>query len=386
MDTVRIGLIGYGGMGRSHASYLTKGDVPGARLAAVCDAFPSALESAKAAYGDDVKYFDDPETMMKSGEVDGILITTPHYEHPKMAMLGFKHGMHVLTEKPAGVYTKQVREMNDAAEKSDKVFGIMFNQRMSPAHQKMKSIVETGELGEIRRINYVITNWFRTQAYYDSGGWRATWGGEGGGVLINQCPHNLDLWQWVCGMPKRMRAFCEFGKYHNIEVEDSVTAYAEYENGATAVFISTTGEAPGSNSWEIVGDRGSLKLEGGKLTFRRTVESVSKFLQESKGAFSTPETWTIDIPINGKDEGHMGVTKDWVRAIREGTPLYIPGQEGINGLMLSNSMLLSTWTDDWVNLPIDEDKFLSELEKRIKNSTFKKPETESKAVNFAGSF
>ncbi|MDF2439331.1 MAG: hypothetical protein JWN98_315, partial [Abditibacteriota bacterium] len=213
-----------------------------------------------------------------------------------------------------------------------------------------------------------------------------TWGGEGGGVLINQCPHNLDLWQWVCGMPKRMRAFCHFGKFHDIEVEDDVTAYAEYENGATAVFISTTGEAPGSNSWEIVGDRGSLKLEGGKLTFKRTVVPVSQFLRESPHGFASPEVWTIDIP-GGKDEGHKAVTKDWVKSIREGTPLFIPGQEGVNGLMLSNAMLLSAWTDNWVNLPIDEELYLAELNKRIESSTFQKQEpAKGQAMNFAGTF
>lgn len=385
MDTVRIGIIGYGGMGRHHAQYLQKNEVAGAALTAVSDAYADALDNARKTLGEGIKYFEDPKALIKSGEVDAVLIATPHYDHPRLALLAFENGLHVLTEKPAGVYTKQVREMNEAAEKSGKVFGIMFQQRMIPHHQKMKQLVESGELGEIKRIQYVITDWFRTQTYYNSGGWRATWGGEGGGVLINQCPHNLDLWQWVCGMPKRMRAFCQFGKFHDIEVEDDVTAYAEYENGATAVFISTTGEAPGSNTWEIVGDRGSLKLEGGKLTFRRTVVPVSQFLRESDQGFAKPEVWTIDIP-GGRDEGHKAVTKDWVKSIREGTPLFIPGQQGINGLMLSNAMLLSTWTDNWVDLPIDEDKYLRELKKRIKSSTYKKPEAQNKAMEVAGTF
>lgn len=391
MDTVRIGLIGYGGMGRGHAAYLAKGEVANARLAAVSDPFEASLESARKNHGDDVQYFSDAKKMMRSGQIDAILIATPHYEHPAMAIAGFEAGLHVLSEKPAGVYTKQVREMNEAAAASGKTFGIMFNQRTRPHHRKMKAIVESGELGEIQRIQYVITDWFRTQAYYNSGGWRATWKGEGGGVLINQCPHNLDLWQWISGMmPTRIRAFCGFGKFHDIEVEDSVTAYAEYENGATATFIASTGEAPGNNSFEIVGDRGRLVLErkkggGGEgLTWYQTQSSVQEFLQTAKGGFDQPEVWTVEIPGGGSIE-HKAITINFVAAIRGEAELIAPGEEGIKGLSLSNAMHLSSWTDDWVSLPIDENKYLRELNKRIKNSTAQKKEG-GKALEFGGTF
>jgi predicted dehydrogenase len=390
MDTVRIGIIGYGGMGRGHAAYLDKGEVPGARLTAIMDGFGSSLEAARKNHGEGVQYFSDAQEMMDSGEVDAILIATPHYEHPKLAIQGFKAGLHVLTEKPAGVYTKQVREMNEAAAESGKTFGIMFNQRTRPHHRKMKSIVESGQLGEIQRIQYVITDWFRTQAYYNSGGWRATWKGEGGGVLINQCPHNLDLWQWISGMmPQRIRAFCGFGKFHDIEVEDSVTAYAEYENGATATFIASTGEAPGNNTFEIVGDRGRLVLGrarggGEALTWYQTQGSVKEFLQNAKGGFDTPEVWTVDIP-GGSSPEHKAITINFVAAVRGEAELIAPGEEGIKGLTLSNAMHLSSWTDDWVNLPIDEDKYLRELNKRIKKSV-PKEKAAGKALEFGGTF
>jgi predicted dehydrogenase len=264
------------------------------------------------------------------------------------------------------VYTKQVRLMNEAAAASGKVFSMMYNQRTNPLYQKLRDLISSGELGEVRRTNWIITNWYRSQSYYDSGGWRATWAGEGGGVLINQDPHQLDLWQWTTGMmPKRVRAFCYFGKNRNIEVEDDVTAFVEYENGATGVFVTTTGEAPGTNRFEICGDRGKIVIEDGNLTFWRLRVPEPEFNRDFKGGFGQPECWKCEIPIEGQELGHNGIIQNWVNAIMTGAPLLAPGEEGIKGLMLSNAMLLSAWTDDWVNLPIDEELFYSHLQDRI---------------------
>jgi predicted dehydrogenase len=383
MEELRIGIIGYGGMGSHHAKYLSEGKVPGAQLGAVCDTDPAALQRARSRHAD-TRLFDSPDALFESGSVDGVLIATPHYFHPPLAIQALKAGLHALVEKPAGVYTKQVREMNEVAARSDRVFGIMFNQRTVGAHQKMRDLVASGELGEIKRTHYIITDWFRTQAYYDSGGWRATWEGEGGGVLLNQAPHNLDLWQWICGMPKRVRAFCSFGKYHDIEVEDDVTAYVEYENGATGVFITTTGEAPGSKVFEISGDRGKLVLADGKLTFWRTTVPVSQWLRDCPGGFTKPETWTCTIPTASGDD-HIGITRNWTQAIRQGTPLLAAGEEGINGVTLANAMLLSAWTDNWVELPLDDDLYYEKLQERIASSGGKRAR-EQKAMEFAGTF
>ncbi|MDF2988632.1 MAG: oxidoreductase [Eubacterium sp.] len=269
MRKLRIGVIGIGNMGSYHVKCLNSGEVPDTELTAVCDISPERLEWARENLNEKVQCFDNASKLFNSGLVDGVIIAIPHYEHPSLAIEAFSYGLHVLTEKPAGVYTKQVREMNEAAAGSGKVFGIMYNQRTNPLYQKLREIIKSGELGEIKRTNWIITNWYRPQAYYNSGGWRATWAGEGGGVLINQCPHNLDLWQWTCGMPVRVRAFCNYGKYHDIEVEDDVTAYVEYENGATGVFITSTADAPGTNRFEITGDMGKLVIEDGRLNFWR---------------------------------------------------------------------------------------------------------------------
>lgn len=367
-------------MGTDHAKRIVNGEVPGAELTAVCDRNPQRLTWVKENLAGDVSTFEKADELYKSGVVDAVLIATPHYDHPPLSIKAFEAGLHVLSEKPAGVYTKQVREMNDAADKSDRVFGMMFNQRQRPLHQKVRDLVQSGELGALMRTNWVVSAWYRSQAYYDSGDWRATWRGEGGGVLLNQCPHNLDLWQWMCGMPAKVRAFCSFGKYHDIEVEDDVTAYVEYPNGATGLFVTSTGEAPGNNSLEIVGERGKLIMEDGSLTFWRTRENIKEYTAQTKVRFGKPECWKCDIPISGTGEEHLGVLKNWVNAIRNGEKLTAPGQEGIKSLELSNAMLLSEWTNDWVELPVDEDVFYNYLQERVENSRYtKKTSSESDA-------
>ncbi|WP_407267952.1 Gfo/Idh/MocA family protein [Radiobacillus sp. PE A8.2] len=383
MQEVRVGIIGIGNMGISHLKYLQENKIKGARLTAVLDISEERVERVKANLADGMSIFTTEADFFQSNLVDAVLIATPHYDHSRIAIKAFEHGLHVLIEKPAGVYTKQVREMNKAATASDKVFSIMYNQRTNPLYQKLRELIQSGELGEIRRINWLITNWYRSQSYYDSGGWRATWAGEGGGVLINQCPHQLDLWQWMTGMmPTRMRAFCYFGKHRNIEVEDDVTAFAEYENGATGVFITTTGEAPGTNRLEIAGDRGKVVVENGKLDFWQLRIPEPEFNREYKGGFGSPECWKVDIPIKGEETGHRGITQNFIDAILKGTELLTPGEEGIKGLTLSNAMQLSTWMDDWVDFPFEEDLYYTHLEERIASS--RKKEVKHVTFNVEG--
>lgn len=379
MSTVRIGIVGLGNMGKGHAQYLIEGQVKGAVLAAVSDVRPESLELAKQTWGDQLLTYASASEMFRSGEIDGVLICTPHYDHPKMTIEALEAGLHVLVEKPAGVYTKQVREMNEVAAKSGKVFGIMYNQRTNPLYAKLKELISSGELGEVRRTNWIITNWYRPQAYYNSGGWRATWAGEGGGVLINQDPHQLDLWQWTTGlMPKRIRAFCGFGKHRSIEVENDVTAYVEYENGATGVFVTSTYECPGTNRFEISGDRGKIVIENDRMTFWRLRQLESEFNRTNTESFAQPECWQFDIPITPGGAQHKEITQDWINAILHGKPLLAPGEEGIKGLTISNAMLLSTWIDDWVELPINEDLFYEKLQERIALSTVSSVQGESR--------
>ena len=353
MDRIRMGIVGFGTMGLQHAKTIME-NVEEVKLTAVASKNTANIEKMRAfPGGEDVRIFDTPAQMYQSGEIDAVLIASPHRAHVAQAKEAFSAGMHVLLEKPVGVSTKEVREMIAAADASGKAFGVMFNQRTHPVYQKMKEIVESGELGEIRRTSVIITDWFRAQSYFDSCGWRATWKGEGGGVLLNQAPHNLDLWQWICGMPVRLRAFAGFGRWHEIEVDDDVTAYVEYANGATGTFITCTGEAPGTNRFEISMDGGQLLYEKGRLLVTRTETPVSQFIREYAGGFGKPETVTEDITPDAPYTMHAGVTRAFARHILYGEPMIADGREGIHSLMLSSAMLLSAWADETIPMPFD---------------------------------
>ena len=368
MEKVRIGIIGIGNMGSGHAKSIAAGNCPEIELAAVCDINPERLEWAKENLPETVARFDDAIKMMESGLIDAVIVAVPHYFHPQYAMEGFKHHLHVMCEKPAGVYTKQVREMNAAAEKADVAFGMMFNQRTNCVYRKMKEIVDSGEMGAIRRTNWIITNWYRPQAYYDSGAWRATWSGEGGGVLLNQCPHQLDLFQWICGMPKKVDAHLQFGHWHDIEVEDDVTAYFEYENGATGVFITSTGDAPGSNRFEITLDKGKLVVENDKLYKWELSVPEPEWTKICKNPFDKPEITFSEVETDGLNPQHNGVLNAFAAHILHGTPLVANGVEGIRGLTISNAMHLSSFLGHPVELPFDEELYYNELMKRVATS------------------
>lgn len=389
MEQVKIGIIGVGNMGSDHSKRIVNGDVPELKLVAVADRSQSRRDWAKENLPEDVKIFNEGDELIDSGVCDAVLIAVPHYQHPTLAVRAFEKGLHVMCEKPAGVYTLAVREMNEAAKKSGKVFGMMFNQRTNCVYRKMHELVQSGELGAIKRVNWIITDWYRTQSYYDSGSWRATWDGEGGGVLLNQCPHNLDLIQWICGMPSRVRAFCHEGKWHDIEVEDDVTAYLEYPNGATGVFVTTTGDAPGTNRFEITLEMGKLVCElseqGTTLTLYKLAENEREFCRTCPQGFAKPKMEIIEVETDGQNPQHNGVLKAFAANILRGEPLVAGGEEGINGLTLSNAMHLSSWLDRTVELPLDEELFLSELNKRRAASN-KKEEKEAVTFDVDGTY
>ncbi len=367
MDKVRFGIIGVGNMGSSHMKKLLQGKVDNGVLTAICDINPKKIEAVMQLEGaDTVKTFADYKEMLASGLIDAVIVAVPHYFHPQLTIDALNAGINVICEKPAGVYTKQVKEMNAVAEKSDKLFTMMFNQRTNHTYRKMREMIENGEIGDIKRVNWIITSWYRPQSYYDSGDWRATWRGEGGGVLLNQCPHQLDLLIWITGMlPKNVHSFCHFGKWHDIEVEDDVTAYMEFENGATGVFVTSTGDVPGTNRLEILGDKGKLVCDKDTLTFYKLEMSEREFTKTWTGGFGEPKHEVIVPETDGQNPQHVGILNNFANAILGLEPLYVDGKEGIRGVQLMDSMLLSTWLGRAVELPIDDDLYLEELNKRI---------------------
>lgn len=369
MEKIKLGIIGIGNMGSNYATKITNGECPDFELTAIADINPRRIEWAKENLKDNVKLFTTAEEMLDSNLIDACMVVTPHYVHPKYAIECMKRGIHVMIDKPAGVYTLQVREMNDFAKlHPEVVFGVMFNQRTNCVYRKMRELVQSGIYGNIRRTSWIITNWYRPQVYYDSGDWRATWAGEGGGVLLNQCPHQLDLWQWICGMPKKVYANLKFGKWHDIEVEDDVTCFVEYENGATGIFITTTGDACGTNRFEIQMDRAKLLVEDDTLKVWEFEMTEQEFSRTNTSPFGSVQTKELHLELDRSNPQHTGVINAWGDAILHGKPLIADGSEGINGLMLSNAMHLSAFEGKTIELPFDENKYYQELEKRIKSS------------------
>ena len=386
MNKVRIGIVGIGNMGFAHAQSILAGKITRLELGAVAD-----LDPAKLARVPQVKGFKSAADMLASGLIDAILIATPHYDHTTLGIAALKAGLHVMVEKPISVHRADCERLIAAYKGREKkqVFAAMFNQRTDLYYQKIRELIRSGELGEIRRVNWIITNWFRTHAYYASGGWRATWAGEGGGVLLNQCPHNLDLFQWMFGMPVTLSAHCAFGRYHDIEVEDDVTATMQFANGATGVFITSTGEAPGTNRLEITGERGKLVYEDDKITYQRNEVPMGEFSRTTTQSFARPATWDISIPAAHHGGQHNEILQNFTDAILDGTPLVAPAPEGIHSVELANAMLLSAWTAKPVTLPIDGKKYERLLKTKIAESAKlgkKKKVVATAPTDFAKSF
>lgn len=384
MSKVRLGIIGAGNMGSGHIRNILAGKCPEIEVVAVADRRESRREAAHEQLPE-AKIFNEGSELIASGVAEAVLIATPHYQHPVLAIDAFKHGLHVMCEKPAGVYTLQVREMIAEADKHPELtFGMMFNQRTNCVYRKIKEMIDAGELGELKRMSWLITDWYRTQSYYDSGAWRATWTGEGGGVLLNQCPHQLDLLTWLCGVPTKVRAFCHEGKWHDIEVEDDVTAYLEFANGMTGVFVTTTGDAPGTNRLEISGTKGKLVCEHDTITFDKLGADEREWCKTCEQGFQKPPVERVEVETDGQNIQHPAVLNAFAAHILRGEPLVADGREGIKGLTLSNAMHLSSWLDKTVDLPFDEDLYLAELNKR--RATSRAKEDKGITLNTEGSY
>ncbi|MFA6930658.1 MAG: Gfo/Idh/MocA family oxidoreductase [Lentisphaeria bacterium] len=386
MKQLRIGIIGLGNMGSAH--YRTLQSIPEVKVTALCDIAPAALK--KFPELPETAKFTDSESFLHQAEIDAVIIATPHFFHHTLGISALQHNKHLLVEKPIAVHKAHAQLLLNAIHDHPELkVSAMFNQRTIPLHRKLKELIEHGELGRIQRICWTITDWFRSQYYYDSGDWRATWRGEGGGVLTNQCPHQLDLLQWFFGMPERITAHAAFGKYHNIEVEDEVTAFLEYADGMTGVFIASTAEAPGSNRLEINADRGKVIFEKDSISFYRTVESVREYCRQSKQRFLPPECWNVEIPCSTDKAGqHRNILVNFVESVLKDVPLLAPAEEGIRGLEIGNAMLLSSWKKRTVSLPLDADEYESEINTRIASSCYQKetPTTKSDDSEFSKSF
>jgi len=384
MNKVRLGIIGMGNIGKHHAGYLLEGGVQRCELVAVCSTSPHKLEPYRAK---GLRIFNGAEKLIRSGEVDAVMIATPHYQHTSLGIAALEAGLHLMVEKPISAHKADAERLIAAARNHPKqVFAAMFQLRTEPRYLKIRNLIEGGALGRIVRMNWIITDWYRTEAYYASGGWRATWRGEGGGVLLNQCLHNLDVMAWLLGMPARVRAFCQLGRYHHIEVEDNVTAYVEYPNGATGVFITSTGEAPGTNRFEIAGTLGKVVLEKNRLTFARNEADMIEFSKRATVGFAQPEVREEEIPFDNSAAPHATLMQNFVDAVLDGAALIAPGADGLHSVELANVMLFSSLIGQTVELPMDSAAYEKKLQQLVAESKLEKKVVEIKNDDFTKSF
>lgn len=375
--SIQLAIIGMGVMGCRYTQMIHSGQVSDVEIAAVTRITPERKEQLKNIFEKNLPIYDSASELLNAVrkneiKVDAILVVTPHLSHEKITVEAMEIGLHVLCDKPSGAYSSQARRMNEISKKHPELqFGMMFNQRMNPIFQKMKSIVESGIYGKIIRINWTMTDWYRPESYYASGGWRGTWDKEGGGILLNQCPHNLDLMQWICGMPESVQAFCYEGKYHNIDVEDEVTAFLQFANGATGVIYATTGEASGINRFEVSMEDALLVYENNSLRVRELKEHEADFRANSKDLFSQPEAEWQDIICDGVDQAHVGVLQNFIDSIHKKVGLFISGTEGIKSLTLSNAMYLSSWKQCRIRIPQTADE-IDQFERDFEYEMIKK--------------
>lgn len=370
MRKVRFGIIGVGVMGMKHLGFFQSGAVENGEVVALADIDAAKLKAAQAAYPETAfELYDSADALIAAETVDAVIVSTPHYFHPPIAIKALEADLHVLTEKPAGVYTKQVKEVNAVAATSRGLYTVMYNQRTNCLYRKMREMIADGNIGELKRVNMVATDWYRPQSYYNSSDWRATWKGEGGGVLFNQAVHQLDLMQWILAQtPARVRAHCHFGKWHDIETEDDVTAYFEFSGGATGTFVTSTADVPGINRLEVLGTLGRLAVDGGKLLYTANAVDERGFCYDTDKTHGKIETTTIEVPTDGADAEHEGILNNFANAILGIEPLYVDGQEGLYAVEMMNAFLMSEWLDRPIDLPIDDDLYLELLNKHIEES------------------
>jgi predicted dehydrogenase len=370
MDTimsneVRLGVVGLGNIGLQHIKHVQNGAVERCRVTAVSSRQPHAIAEEVGAI-----HFCDFHALIDSGLCDAVLVATPTFSHREIGEYALSKGLHVLMEKPIGLSSDEGQQMLAKADQNQ-VFALMLNQRTDPVFVKMKSLIDSGQLGNIQRTHWTMTHWFRPEVYFQVSDWRATWRGEGGGLLVNQCIHNLDIFQWLCGMPEQLTGMCGFGKYHDIEVEDEATAFLRYANGATGVFIGSTGEAPGVNQLDVVGDAGTLSYNGSRLVFKQNTPTTSQYCRETKDMFGMPALVETDITPEDKVNQHALIIENFCDAILDGAALIAPGQEGLDSLSLANAILLSAWTAESIDFPFDTQRYSQALERRVESSTLR---------------
>ena len=377
---MRLGIIGVGNIGLQHANNILSGIIQGCVVTALC-----ARGSCSLAEQLNIPQYSDYKELIDKQVCDAVIVATPTWSHLEIGCYALSRGLHVLMEKPIGISVAEGERMLELV-RPEQIFGLMLNQRADPIFVAMKKKMDENLLGSLQRINWTMTNWFRPEIYFQTSNWRATWAGEGGGLLVNQCIHNLDILQWICGMPMSIQGFCGFGKYHNIEVEDEATAFFEYGNGATGSFIGSTGEAPGVNRFDIIGDQGMLSYDGDRLLHFENRPSTSEFSQNTTEMFGQPEVCITDLSVSPPVNQHAIILQNFINAISCSESLIAPAQEGLKALAIANAILLSAWDHEQIQMPLDSARFHKALSERRAQSRLRATSQAEVNIDMEASF
>lgn len=369
MKQVRAALVGFGGMGSKYAAMIRDGQIDGMVLTGVCCRNARGQQILREEYPAAAIYENVEDTLAHADDFDAVIIVTPHTSHVEIARQMVAAGKHVLLDKPAGVYARQVRELKEQADRAGVAFGMIFNNRVNPAFMKARELLQSGAVGTPVRAVWVCNTWFRTQAYHKSAPWRSSWNGECGGLLINQSQHYLDLWLWLLGMPDAVYADLSFGRYAPITVDDAVDMQLLYNNGLHGTFISSTGEAPGTNRLEIWGEKGRLCVEctdfGGRVILDENEISTTRFAEENTDIYAQLPHHTREFPVQENPELYQTVLRGFCDHLRKGAPMIADGTDGLRAVELTNAAYVSGWMERKVRLPLDDTVFEELLHKKM---------------------
>lgn len=363
--TVRIALIGFGSMGKNYARMLYAGLVPELKLSGVCCRNGAGQALLREEFPG-VRIYENVEQMQRhEEEFDAVLIVTPHATHVELGFAMAKLGKHFLMDKPAGVYASRVQELVEFCRERGVSFGMMFNNRMLPAFRIAQDYIRSGKLGRLHRAVWVCNSWYRSPVYHRSAPWRSSWQGEGGGLLINQNQHYLDIWQWLFGMPEKLYAAMEFGRYNDFAVDDAVDIQFVHSGGFHGTMVSATGEAPGVNRLEIWGEKGCLTVQDGARVFwDENALSTVEFGKVNEVPFGTPPHTRVEIPVEKAENPYLLAFGNFAGHLLRGEPLFADGMDGLRTVQLTNAAYLSGWQEKRVSVPVDAEAFQKELAAR----------------------
>jgi len=346
---VRLAIVGAGaGVFNMHAPALRALEVE-VEVVGLSDVVAEPAQGRAADFG--CPFFADYHQMLASTLPEAVVVIAPHPFHAPLAIEALRAGAHVLVEKPIALQVAEADAMIAVAADVGRLLAVNLQQRTRGVIRTARALIQDGRLGAIQRVEMVAT-WTRTAAYYRRAGWRGTWRGEGGGVLMNQAPHTLDVLCHLLGLPARVVAWNRT-LYHDIETEDTSLSMLEWANGAQGTLLVSTAQAGEPERLEIVGTRGALRLQNGALAVSSAEADLLEFMRDDPDPFARLPYTPVEVDIESGGGTHQTIYENFVAAIRDGVPLVADGAQGRMSLEVANAIILSSHTGRAVELPVD---------------------------------